>query len=268
MFRHALRSTLSRTAARPAQTRALYNQAIPAIRKGPNMRKGGLDPAVFSLTDGLRAVRALASAHFVETVDLVVNTNLDTKKPDQQLRGVCQLPHGTGQKVSVAVFAQGPAAEAAKAAGATFVGGQDLADDIKSGKVKVTFNRCVATADMMPVVAQIARVLGPRGLMPNPKTGTLVSPDPTVVADSVANALKGEVQFKAEKAGVIHAAVGNVNFTVEQLQENVEALVASLAANKPDGAKQHWYKSAFVSSTQGRSVRLDIKAAPFKPTKK
>eukprot|EP00457_Paulinella_chromatophora_P007659 gb/GEZN01007683.1/.p1 GENE.gb/GEZN01007683.1/~~gb/GEZN01007683.1/.p1 ORF type:complete len:384 (-),score=116.28 gb/GEZN01007683.1/:304-1455(-) len=214
----------------------------------------------FDLATSVRLAKATAKHHFDESIEIAVNLGLDVRKPDQTVRSVASLPHGTGKKEMVAVFAVGAKAEEAKAAGAFIVGSQDLADQITAGKIN--FSKCFATPDMMPVVAKVARILGPRGLMPNPKSGTITAN----IGPAVKEALQGQVQFRTDKHGVVQAAVGKLSFTDVALFENIEAFVHALNAAKPSGSKGNYIRGAFISSSHGQSVQLDLKLPPFART--
>ena len=189
-----------------------------------------------SVEEAVALIKANASAKFDETVEIAMNLGVDPRHADQMVRGVVGLPNGTGKDVRVAVFARGAKADEAKAAGADIVGAEDLMEIIQGGKID--FDRCIATPDMMPVVGRLGKVLGPRNLMPNPKVGTVTMD----VAQAVKNAKGGEVQFKAEKAGVIHAGVGKVSFDDQKLAENIRAFVGAVARAKPTGAKGTYMK--------------------------
>ena len=205
--------------------------------------------------DAVKALKECASAKFDETVEVSMNLGIDPRHADQQVRGVVQLPHGTGKTVRVAVFAKGDKANEAKAAGADIVGAEDLAERIQGGEMD--FDRCVATPDMMPIVGRLGKVLGPRGLMPNPKLGT-VTPD---VGTAVKAAKGGEVTFRAEKAGVIHAGIGKASFSEEQLSENLRAFVKAISSAKPSGAKGTYIKKVSISSTMGPGMTVEIGSA-------
>ena len=200
-------------------------------------------------------VKAAASAKFDETVEIAMNLGVDPRHADQMVRGVVTLPNGTGKTVRVAVFARGPNADEAKAAGADIVGAEDLMETIQSGKIE--FDRCIATPDMMPLVGRLGKILGPRNLMPNPKVGTVTMD----VKSAVEAAKGGEVQFKVEKAGVIHAGVGKVSFGEGQLAENIRAFVDAVTRAKPAGAKGAYVQKVSVSSTMGPGVNLDLASA-------
>ncbi len=206
----------------------------------------------YSLGEALGLVKKGATAKFDESIDAAVNLGIDAKKSDQTVRGSVVLPAGTGKKVRVAVFAQGDKAAAAKAAGADIVGLEDLAESIKAGKID--FDVAIASPDTMRVVGGLGQILGPRGLMPNPKVGT-VTPD---VAAAVKNAKAGQVQFRADKAGVVQCSIGRASFTPEQLQENLQALVEALNKAKPATSKGIYLKKLSVSSTMGPGVRVDV----------
>ena len=208
-----------------------------------------------AVEDAVKALKECASAKFDETVEISMNLGIDPRHSDQQVRGVVQLPHGTGKTVRVAVFAKGDKADEAKAAGADIVGAEDLAERIQAGEMN--FDRCVATPDMMAIVGRLGKVLGPRGLMPNPKLGT-VTPD---VETAVKAAKGGEVTFRAEKAGVVHAGIGKASFSEEQLADNVRAFVKAISNAKPSGAKGTYIKKVSVSSTMGPGMSLEIGSA-------
>ena len=204
-----------------------------------------------AIDDALALVKELANAKFVETVDVSVNLGVDPKKSDQVVRGATVLPNGTGKQVRVAVFAQGENAEKAKAAGADIVGFEDLADSIKGGTID--FDTLIATPDAMRLVGQLGKVLGPRGLMPNPKVGT-VTPD---VEAAVTNAKSGQVKYRTDKAGIIHCPIGKADFEVAALKENLDALLADLNKAKPTSAKGVYMKKISVSSTMGPGITVD-----------
>ncbi|HHQ14849.1 MAG TPA: 50S ribosomal protein L1 [Chromatiales bacterium] len=201
--------------------------------------------------EALALVKELATAKFTESVDVAVNLGVDPRKSDQAVRGATLLPHGTGKTVRVAVFAQGENAEKAKAAGADAVGFEDLAEQMKGGDLE--YDTVIATPDAMRVVGQLGRVLGPRGLMPNPKVGT-VTPD---VETAVRNAKAGQVRFRADKAGIVHCSIGKVDFDVSALKDNLNALLADLKKAKPASAKGQYLKRLSVSSTMGPGITVD-----------
>ncbi len=205
-----------------------------------------------SVEDAVKLVKSAASAKFDETVEIAMNLGVDPRHADQMVRGVCLLPNGTGKTVRVAVFARGPKADEAKAAGADIVGAEDLLETIQSGKID--FDRCIATPDLMPLVGRLGKILGPRNLMPNPKVGTVTMD----VKGAVEAAKGGEVQFKVEKAGVIHAGIGKVSFGEDKLAENVRAFVEAVTRAKPSGAKGAYVKKVSISSTMGPGVSLDL----------
>ncbi|HEX6142064.1 MAG TPA: 50S ribosomal protein L1 [Geminicoccaceae bacterium] len=206
----------------------------------------------YALPEAVGLIKRTAKAKFDETVELALNLGVDPRHADQMVRGTVDLPHGTGKVARVAVFARGDKAEEAKAAGADVVGAEDLAQQIQEGKID--FDRCIATPDMMPVVGRLGRILGPRGLMPNPRLGT-VTPN---VAQAVQAAKAGQVQFRVEKAGIVHGGVGKVSFEDERLIENIQAFVDAINRAKPSGAKGTYLKRAALSSTMGPGVRLDV----------
>ena len=200
-------------------------------------------------------VKANASAKFDETVEISVNLGVDPRHADQMVRGTVNLPNGTGKTVRVAVFARGEKADQARAAGADIVGAEDLMQEIQGGKID--FDRCIATPDMMPIVGRLGKILGPRNLMPNPKIGT-VTPD---VAEAVRAAKGGQVQFKVEKAGIVHAGVGKASFEADKLAENIRAFVEAVQRAKPTGAKGAYMKKVSIASTMGPGVSIDLASA-------
>ena len=223
-------------------------------KRGKRYQKAAesLDPqAFYSLDDALLKVKAGASAKFDETVDVAINLGVNAKQSDQSVRGATVLPCGTGKTVKVAVFAEGADAEAAQAAGADIVGLDDLAETIQGGEIK--FDICIATPDTMRVVGKLGQVLGPRGLMPNPKVGTVTQD----VAKAVENAKAGQVQFRIDKAGVVHCPIGKVSFQQDDLKENILALVGALNKAKPSGAKGQYFKRVTLSTTMGPGVKVD-----------
>ena len=203
------------------------------------------------LEDAVKLVKENAKAKFDETVEIAINLGVDPRHADQQVRGVVNLPSGTGRDVRVAVFARGPSAEAAKAAGADVVGAEDLVEKVQGGFMD--FDRVIASPDMMALVGRLGKVLGPRGLMPNPKVGT-VTPN---VAQAVKDAKGGAVEFRVEKAGIVHAGVGKASFTDEALLANVRALIEALNRAKPSGAKGTYVQKVSLSSTMGPGVKID-----------
>jgi large subunit ribosomal protein L1 len=211
--------------------------------------------ANLTVEDAVSLIKETAKAKFDETVEVAMNLGVDPRHADQMVRGVVTLPNGTGKTVRVAVFARGPKADEAKEAGADIVGAEDLMETIQSGKIE--FDRCIATPDMMPLVGRLGKILGPRNLMPNPKVGTVTMD----VAQAVQNAKGGEVQFKVEKAGVIHAGIGKVSFEPEKLAQNLRAFVEAVNRAKPSGAKGTYLKKVSVSSTMGPGVSVDLASA-------
>ncbi|MBN2742242.1 MAG: 50S ribosomal protein L1 [Rhodobacteraceae bacterium] len=208
-----------------------------------------------SVAEAVALIKSNAHAKFDETLEIAMNLGVDPRHADQMVRGVVALPNGTGKTVRVAVFARGAKAEEAQAAGADIVGAEDLMETIQSGKIE--FDRCIATPDMMPLVGRLGKVLGPRNLMPNPKVGTVTMD----VATAVTAAKGGEVQFKVEKAGVIHGGIGKVSFSEEKLVENVRAFVDAVSKARPAGAKGTYMKKVSLSSTMGPGVSLDVASA-------
>ncbi|EEE39074.1 MULTISPECIES: 50S ribosomal protein L1 [Alphaproteobacteria] len=208
-----------------------------------------------SVDEAVALVKANATSKFDETIEIALNLGVDTRHADQMVRGVVGLPNGTGKAMRVAVFARGPKADEAKEAGADIVGAEDLMETIQGGTIE--FDRCIATPDMMPIVGRLGKVLGPRNLMPNPKVGTVTMD----VKAAVEAAKGGEVQFKAEKGGVVHAGVGKASFDEAKLVENVRAFISAVAKAKPSGAKGTYMKKIALSSTMGPGVTLDVAAA-------
>ena len=208
-----------------------------------------------SVEDAVALIKKAASAKFDETVEIAMNLGVDPRHADQMVRGVVQLPNGTGKTVRVAVFARGAKADEAKAAGADIVGAEDLMETIMGGKIE--FDRCIATPDLMPLVGRLGKILGPRNLMPNPKVGTVTMD----VKSAVEAAKGGEVQFKVEKAGVIHGGVGKVSFDADKLAQNIRAFVDAVNKAKPSGAKGAYLKKVSLSSTMGPGVSVDLSSA-------
>ena len=211
--------------------------------------------ANLSVEDAVKLVKSAATAKFDETIEVAMNLGVDPRHADQMVRGVVTLPNGTGKSVRVAVFARGPKADEATAAGADIVGAEDLMETIQSGKIE--FDRCIATPDMMPLVGRLGKILGPRNLMPNPKVGTVTMD----VKTAVESAKGGEVQFKVEKAGVIHAGIGKASFDEGKLAENLRAFVEAVSRAKPSGAKGTYLKKVSLSSTMGPGVSVDLVSA-------
>ena len=225
---------------------------MAAISKRRKAFASNVDRAkAYPALDAMKLVKETATAKFDESIDVAVNLGIDAKKSDQTVRGSVVLPAGTGKKVRVAVFAQGDKAQAAKAAGAEIVGMEDLAETIKGGSME--FDVVIAAPDAMRVVGQLGQILGPRGLMPNPKVGT-VTPD---VAAAVKNAKGGQVQFRADKTGIVQCTIGRASFTSEQLRDNLSALLEALNKSKPASTKGIFLKKVSVSSTMGMGVKVD-----------
>lgn len=227
-------------------------------KSGKRVRKAresvGSDQS-YSVEDAVKLVKTNGTVKFDETVEIAMNLGVDTRHADQQVRGVVQLPHGTGKSVRVAVFAKDAKADEAKAAGADIVGAEDLAEQVQAGKIE--FERVVATPDMMAIVGRLGKILGPRGLMPNPKLGS-VTPD---VAEAVKAAKGGEVQFRAQKEGIVHAGIGKTSFSEEALTENARAFIKAISQAKPSGVKGVYIKKVSLSSTMGPGVKLDMAGA-------
>ena len=207
---------------------------------------------LYPLGEAVRVLKATPKAKFDETVEIALNLGVDPRHADQMVRGTVNLPHGTGKTLRVAVFAKGDKADEARAAGADLVGDQDLADKVQAGQIE--FDRCIATPDMMPLVGRLGRILGPRGLMPNPKLGTVTA----AVGEAVTAAKGGQVQFRVEKAGILHAGVGKASFPAENLVANIKALVDAVNRVKPSGAKGTYLKKAALSSTMGPGLKLEV----------
>ena len=206
----------------------------------------------YPLPEAIKLVKQNATAKFDETVEMSMNLGIDPRHADQMVRGLTSLPNGTGKTVRVGVFARGPKAEEAQAAGADVVGAEDLAEQIQAGQIN--FDRCIATPDMMGVVGRLGKILGPRGLMPNPRLGT-VTPN---VAEAVKAAKGGQVEFRAEKAGIVHAGVGKASFPSERLAENIKAFVGAINRAKPSGAKGTYVKKVSLSSTMGPGLKVEL----------
>ena len=208
-----------------------------------------------SVEEAVSLIKGNSKAKFDETVEIAMNLGVDPRHADQMVRGTVNLPNGTGKTVRVAVFARGPKADEALAAGADIVGAEDLMEIVQGGKID--FDRCIATPDMMPVVGRLGKVLGPRNLMPNPKIGTVTMD----VKEAIEAAKGGQVQFKVEKAGVIHAGIGKVSFDDAKLAENIRSFIDAVAKSKPTGSKGAYMKKIAVSSTMGPSVTLSVDSA-------
>ena len=213
----------------------------------------GIDrKAIYDVAEAIKKIKAGANAKFDETVEIAMNLGVDPRHADQNVRGVVALPNGTGKSVRVAVFAKGPKAEEAQKAGADVVGADDLAEKVQAGEID--FDRCIATPDMMPVVGRLGKVLGPRGLMPNPKLGTVTAD----VAGAIKAVKGGQVEFRVEKAGIVHAGVGKASFNEDALIENIKAFVDAISKAKPTGAKGTYIKRVSLSSTMGPGLRVEL----------
>jgi large subunit ribosomal protein L1 len=208
--------------------------------------------ALYALDKAIELVKGNARAKFDETVEIAMNLNIDPRKADQNVRGTVLLPHGTGKTLRVAVFARGERAKEALEAGADLVGAEDLAEKVQAGQME--FDRCIATPDMMALVGRLGKILGPRGLMPNPKLGTVTAN----VGEAVKAAKGGQVEFRAEKAGVIHAGVGKASFAPDRLAENIRAFVGAINRAKPSGAKGTYIKKVSLSSTMGPGLKVEL----------
>jgi large subunit ribosomal protein L1 len=223
-------------------------------KPGKRIRKirEGIDRTrLYPLSDAIKMVKERAVAKFDETIEVALNLGVDPRHADQMVRGVATLPNGTGRSVRVAVFARGERAEEAKRAGADIVGAEELVETVQKGEIN--FDRCIATPDMMPLVGRLGKILGPRGLMPNPKVGTVTAD----VAQAVKDAKGGAIEFRVEKAGIVHAGVGKASFSEQALEENVRAFAEAVARAKPTGAKGTYVKRVALTSTQGSGVRID-----------
>jgi large subunit ribosomal protein L1 len=221
---------------------------------GKRLKKAneGLDrDKSYPITEAVKVVKSRATAKFDETVEIAMNLGVDPKHADQMVRGVCALPNGSGRTLRVAVFARGAKAEEAKTAGADVVGAEDLVEQVQGGNIN--FDRCIATPDMMGLVGRLGKVLGPRGLMPNPRVGTVTMD----IANAVKGAKGGAVEFRVEKAGVVQAGVGKASFSEQQLVENIRAFIDAVLKAKPAGAKGNYLNKISLSSTQGVGVKVD-----------
>jgi len=224
-------------------------------RMGKRLTKAyeGVDrDSAYAIEDAVKLIKGFCSAKFDETVEISMNLGVDPRHADQNVRGVVSLPHGTGKSVRVAVFAKGDKADEARAAGADLVGAEDLAEQIQAGKID--FERCIATPDMMPVVGRLGRILGPRGMMPNPKLGSVTND----VAAAIQATKGGQVEFRVEKAGIVHAGVGKASFDEAALVENVKAFVGAISRAKPSGAKGTYIKRVSLSSTMGPGLKVEV----------
>lgn len=218
---------------------------VAKVREGVDRDK------LYDLTSAIAMVKERAIAKFDETIEVAMNLGVDPRHADQMVRGVVNLPNGTGRTVRVAVFARGDKAEEAKAAGADIVGAEDLFEIVNGGKID--FDRCIATPDMMPLVGRLGKVLGPRGMMPNPKVGTVTAD----VTAAVKASKGGAVEFRVEKAGIIHAGVGKASFDAKALEENIKAFADAVTKAKPAGSKGEYVKRVAISSTMGAGVKID-----------
>ena len=217
-----------------------------------NALKGLSRDKVYPLSEAIKLVKSNATAKFDETVEIAINLNVDAKKAEQNIRGVISLPHGTGKVYKVAVFARGPKAEEAKKAGADLVGAEELVEQIQKGEI--LFDKCVATPDMMGVVGKVAKILGPRGLMPNPKLGTVTMD----VAGALAAIKGGQVEYRTEKAGVVHSRVGKASFSENALVDNIKALIDVVQKARPAGVKGAYIKKLSLSSTMGPGLQFSV----------
>ena len=223
------------------------------IGKRTKTAREGIDPMkLYSLDEAVKLVKSRAKARFDETVEVALNLGVDPRHADQMVRGVCQLPNGSGRTVRVGVFARGAKADEARAAGADVVGAEDLVEKVNGGEIN--FDRCIATPDMMPLVGRLGKVLGPRGMMPNPKVGTVTMD----ITNAVKGAKGGSVEFRVEKAGIVQAGVGKASFQENQLVENIKALADAVQKAKPPGAKGHYINRVAISSSQGPGVKIEL----------
>jgi large subunit ribosomal protein L1 len=229
------------------------NKAVPKLAKRVAKTREGVDRIkLYPLTDAVKMVKERATAKFDETIEIAMNLGVDPRHADQMVRGVCNLPNGSGRTVRVAVFAKGAKADEAKAAGADIVGAEDLVETINSGKIE--FDRCIATPDMMGLVGRLGKVLGPRGLMPNPRVGTVTMD----IAGAVKASKGGAVEFRVEKAGIVHGGVGKASFDEGKLVENIKAFIDAVNKAKPTGAKGTYLQRIAISSSMGPGVKVDI----------
>ena len=225
---------------------------MPIGKRLKSARQGIDREKAYTIADAVRLVKERAKAKFDETIEIAMNLGVDPKHADQMVRGVCNLPNGSGRTVRVGVFARGAKADEAKAAGADVVGAEDLFEAVNGGKVD--FDRCIATPDMMPLVGRLGKVLGPRGIMPNPKVGTVTMD----VTSAVKAAKGGAVEFRVEKAGIVQAGVGKASFGEDKLVENIKAFVDAVNRAKPSGAKGHYINRVAISSSMGPGVKVDL----------
>jgi large subunit ribosomal protein L1 len=247
---------MAKAEAKAEKKSAVAADKVKAAREAGGKRNAelrvGLDRnKIYGIDEAVKLVKAAAKAKFDETVEVALNLGVDPKHADQMVRGVCNLPNGSGRTARVAVFARGAKAEEAKAAGADVVGAEDLVDIVSKGTIN--FDRCIATPDMMGLVGRLGKVLGPRGLMPNPRVGTVTMD----VVGAVKGAKGGSVEFRVEKAGIVHAGVGKASFTEKALVENIKAFVDAVAKAKPAGSKGTYIKKVSVSSTMGPGFKIE-----------
>jgi large subunit ribosomal protein L1 len=214
-------------------------------------REGVSRTQLYPLTEAVKMVKERASAKFDETIEIAMNLGVDPRHADQMVRGVCNLPNGSGRTLKVAVFARGPKAEEAKKAGADIVGAEDLVEIVNGGKIE--FDRCIATPDMMGLVGRLGKVLGPRGLMPNPRVGTVTMD----IANAVVASKGGSVEFRVEKAGIVQSAVGKASFTADKIEGNIRAFIDAVQKARPTGAKGTYINRIAISSTMGPGVKVD-----------
>ncbi|MFM8701072.1 MAG: 50S ribosomal protein L1 [Hyphomicrobiales bacterium] len=226
-----------------------HAKRIKAARVGIDRTK------LYPLAEAIAMVKARANAKFDETVEVAMNLGVDPRHADQMVRGVCVLPNGSGRTLRVGVFARGAKADEARAAGADVVGAEDLVEIVQGGAIN--FDRCIATPDMMPLVGRLGKVLGPRGMMPNPKVGTVTMD----IAGAVVASKGGSVEFRVEKAGIVHAGIGKASFDADKLVENIKAFVDSVAKARPSGAKGTYLQRMAVSSSMGPGVKVDLSSA-------
>ena len=226
-----------------------HAKRIKAARVGIDRTK------LYPLTEAIAMVKSRANAKFDETIEVAMNLGVDPRHADQMVRGVCVLPNGSGRTLRVGVFARGAKADEARAAGADVVGAEDLVEIVQGGTIN--FDRCIATQDMMPLVGRLGKVLGPRGMMPNPKVGTVTMD----IAGAVAASKGGSVEFRVEKAGIVHAGIGKASFDADKLVENIKAFVDSVAKARPTGSKGTYLQRMAVSSSMGPGVKVDLSSA-------
>jgi large subunit ribosomal protein L1 len=242
----AAKKAKKETGAKKEIEKGVYSLRLAKARNGKDFNK------VLNLAEAVKLIKSTATAKFDEGIDLALNMGIDVTQSDQNIRGVVSLPNGTGKKLTIAVFARDKKADEAKKAGAQIVGAEDLIEKVSKGKIE--FDKCIATPDMMPLLSKVAKILGPKGLMPNPKLGS-VSED---VTTAVKNALAGQVEFRADKAGVVQTTVGKASFDDEKLVQNIKAFMDALGKAKPAGFKGIYIKKMYMTSTMGPSVRVNI----------